>query len=172
MEKYTTVPAATVWRIAREFAKEARIGETITLPDGRTVPYRPAAYNYYRGAQGHKTGMQTNQAFQLVNMLVGNIDHPGGRCGVTLTDGCVDSNHRFPGECERCSNLSPVGAHARSSDPPNEYHFAGYFPVGVHAPHLNMVSFLEPEKYGINFKPDVLVRPPLESGMGNSRPTR
>ncbi|MDR2187745.1 MAG: molybdopterin-dependent oxidoreductase [Azonexus sp.] len=158
MEKITTVPAATVRRIAREFAKEARIGETITLPDGRTVPFRPAAYNYYRGAQGRKTGMMTNHAFQLVNMLVGNIDHPGGRCGVTLTDLCVDNNHCFPGDCgQMLGTPHQLGPMPPFAWPPNEYHLAGYFPVGVHAPHLNLLGFLEPEKYGINFKPDVLV---------------
>lgn len=158
MEQHTTVPAATVRRIAREFAREARIGETMTLPDGRSVPFRPAAYNYYRGAQGHKTGMQTNQAFQLVNMLVGNIDHPGGRCGVTITDGSVDNNHCQPGECgQMLGTPHQLGHMPPFSWPPNEYHLAGFFPVGVNGPHLNMLSYLEPEKYGIGFKPDVLV---------------
>ena len=158
MEKVTTVPAATVRRIAREFAKEARIGETMTLADGRTVPFRPAAYNYYRGAQGRKTGMMTNQAFQLVNMLVGNIDHPGGRCGVTLTDGSIDNNHCHPGECgQMLGTPHQLGPMPPFSWPPDEYHLAGFFPVGVHPPHLNMLSYLEPEKYGSTFKPDVLV---------------
>lgn len=158
IEKLTTVPAATVRRIAREFAKEARIGDTITLADGRTVPLRPAAYNYYRGAQGRKTGMMTNQAFQLVNMLIGNIDHPGGRCGVTITDGSIDNNHCHPGECgQMLGTPHQLGHMPPFSWPPNEYHLAGFFPVGVNGPHLNMLSYLEPEKYGSTYKPDVLV---------------
>ena len=40
-EKFTTIPAATVRRIAREFGAAARIGETITI-DGTQLPYRPA----------------------------------------------------------------------------------------------------------------------------------
>ncbi|MDR2852152.1 MAG: molybdopterin-dependent oxidoreductase [Burkholderiaceae bacterium] len=158
MEKITTIPAETVRRIAREFASQACIGQTMELPDGRTVPYRPAAYNYYRGAQGHKYGMMTNHAFQLVNMLVGNIDHPGGRCGATLNDYTVDNNHCAPGECGQMLGVPhQLGPMPPFSWPPNEYHLAGYFPVGVHPPHLNMLGFLESEKYGINFKPDVLV---------------
>jgi anaerobic selenocysteine-containing dehydrogenase len=67
----------TTRRIAREFAAAATIGATIDI-DGRTLPLRPAGYNYYRGAQGHKHGFQTNHAFKMVNFMVGNIDAPGG----------------------------------------------------------------------------------------------
>ena len=158
MEELTTIPADTVRKVAREFAKEARIGETMTLEDGRTVPFRPAAYNYYRGAQGHKSGMQTNQAFQMTNMLVGNIDHPGGRCGVTITDQMIDNNHCHPGECgQMLGTPHQLGHMPPFSWPPNEYHLAGFFPVGVNGPHLNMLSYLEPEKYGSTYKPEVLV---------------
>jgi anaerobic selenocysteine-containing dehydrogenase len=158
MEKITTIPAETVRRISREFAREARIGETIEIEDGRTVPFRPAAYNYYRGAQGHKLGMQTNQAFQLVNMLIGNIDHPGGRCGVTIHDFTVDNNHCAPGECgQMLGTPHQLGHMPPFSWPPNEYHLAGFFPVGVNGPHLNMLSYLEPEKWGSTYKPDVIV---------------
>ncbi len=158
MEPLTTVPAATVRRIARDFAREARIGETITLPDGRTIPLRPAAYNYYRGAQGHKSGMMTNHAFQLVNVLVGNIDTPGGRCGVTLTDGTIDFKRCQPGDCGQLLGVPhQLGPMPPFSWPPNEYHLAGFFPIGVNPAHLNMLSYLEAGKYGTQFKPDVIV---------------
>jgi anaerobic selenocysteine-containing dehydrogenase len=158
VEEITTVPAETVRRIAREFAEAASIGATMKLEDGRTVPLRPAAYNYYRGAQGRKTGMQTNQAFQLVNMLVGNIDHPGGRIGVTLTDQCVDNNHCFPGESgQMLGTPHQLGPMPPFAWPPNEYHLGGMFPVGVHPPHLNMLSYTEPEKWASTFTPDVIV---------------
>lgn len=158
MEKITTIPAATVRRIAREFAQEARIGATMTLEDGRTVPHRPAAYNYYRGAQGHKTGMMTNHALQLVNVLVGNIDAPGGRCGVTLTDLTIDFKRCLPGDCgQMLGTPHQLGPMPPFEWPPNQYHLSGFFPVGVNAAHLNMLSYLEPEKWGITFKPDVIV---------------
>ena len=70
ISKITSVPAETIQRIAREFAQNATIGSTVEI-NGRTLPLRPAAYNYYRGAQGHKTGSMTNHSFKLVNMLVG-----------------------------------------------------------------------------------------------------
>jgi len=157
MEKITTVPAETIRRIAREFFKAADIGATIEI-DGRTLPLRPAAYNYYRGAQGRKLGFQTNHAFKMVNFLAGNIDAPGGHIGVTLDDQWVDKSHVAPGEngmlLPTPHQLGPVPGFAY---PPNTFHLMDYFPVGVHPPHLNLLVFEDPEKYGIDFTPDVMV---------------
>lgn len=157
MEKITTVPPETTRRIAREFSEAAEIGATIEI-DGRTMPLRPAGYNYYRGAQGHKLGFQTNHAFKMVNFLVGNIDAPGGLMGVTLDDQWVDHSHVELGEN---GMLKPtphqLGPLPPFEWPPNTYHLLEFFPVGLHPPHLNLEVFLNQEKYGVEFKPDVMV---------------
>jgi len=156
-EKFATVPAETTWRIAREFAVAATIGATIEI-DGRTLPLRPAGYNYYRGAQGHKHGFQTNHAFKMVNFMVGNIDTPGGLMGVTLDDQWVDRSHVEPGEngmlLPQPHQLGPLPPFAF---PPTTFHLLNYFPVGLHPPHLNLEVFLNREKYGVDFEPDVMV---------------
>ena len=158
MEKITTVSADTIRRIAREFAEAAQIGATMKLEDGREVPLRPAGYNYYRGAQGHKNGVQTNHSFKLVNMLVGNIDVPGGHMGVVLDTKEVDINHCEPGDSgmlrTKPHQLGPIPGF---NWPPSTYHMMDYFPLGVHPPHLNLLTWENPEKFGINFKPDVIV---------------
>ena len=157
MEKVTTVPAETTRRIAREFAAAATIGATIDI-DGRTLPLRPAGYNYYRGAQGHKHGFQTNHAFKMVNFMVGNIDTPGGLMGVTLDDQWVDRSHVEPGENGMLlPNPHQLGPLPPFAYPPTTYHLLNYFPVGLHPPHLNLEVFLNPEKYGVDFKPDVMM---------------
>jgi anaerobic selenocysteine-containing dehydrogenase len=157
MEKITTVPAQTTWRIAREFAAAATIGATIDI-DGRTLPLRPAAYNYYRGAQGHKHGFQTNHAFKMVNFLVGNIDAPGGLMGVTLDDQWIDRSHVEPGENGMLKpNPHQLGPLPPFAYPPTTYHLLNYFPIGLHPPHLNLEVFLNQEKYGVDFKPDVMM---------------
>ena len=157
-EQLTTIPAATIARIAREFAENAQVGATMELEDGRTVPLRPAAYNYYRGAQGRKLGMQANHAFQLVNMLMGNIDVPGGRIGVTLDDQCIDNNHCQPGESgQMLGTPHQLGHMPPPTFPPNEYHLAGFFPCGVNPPHLNMMVHEDKEKWGVEFTPDVII---------------
>src|SRR3989304_1367396 len=83
MAEITTVPAATIRRIAREFVEAAQIGATIEL-NGKTYPYRPAALNYYPGSQSHGNGLFDNLTYKLFNMLVGNLDIPGGHLGVPL----------------------------------------------------------------------------------------
>ena len=157
MEKVTTVPADTTRRIAREFAAAATIGATIDI-DGRTLPLRPAGYNYYRGAQGHKHGFQTNHSFKMVNFMVGNIDAPGGLMGVTLDDQWVDRSHVAPGENGMLQpNPHQLGPLPPFAYPPTTYHLLNYFPVGLHPPHLNLEVFLNSEKYGVDFKPDVMM---------------
>jgi anaerobic selenocysteine-containing dehydrogenase len=157
MEKITTVPADTTRRIAREFAAAADIGATIEI-DGRTLPLRPAGYNYYRGAQGHKHGFQTNHAFKMVNFMVGNIDAPGGLMGVTLDDQWVDKSHVELGENGMMKpNPHQLGPLPPFDYPPNSYDLLEYFPVGLHPPHLNLEVFLNPEKYGVEYTPDVMV---------------
>jgi len=156
MEKITTVPAETTRQIAREFAKAAQIGATIEI-DGRTLPYRPAAFNWYRGAQGHKHGFQTNHAFQLLNMLIGNISAPGGLMGVTLDDQWVDKSHVEPGENGMLKpNPHQLGPLPPFQYPPSTFHLLNYFPSGLHPPHLNLLVFENPEKFGVDFKPDVM----------------
>ncbi|MBI1736483.1 MAG: molybdopterin-dependent oxidoreductase [Candidatus Rokubacteria bacterium] len=79
-ETISTVPAATIRRIAREFASEAMIGSTIVL-DGRRLPYRPVAAIYFRGAQGHKNSVHNCFVLELLNQVVGAADVPGGALG-------------------------------------------------------------------------------------------
>ncbi len=157
MEKITTVPAANLRRMARDFARAAQIGSTIEI-EGRRLPLRPAAYNYYRGAQGHKYSAMANQSFKLVNFLVGNIDAPGGHVGGTLDDQQVDRGHIEPGENGMIKTM-PHQLHPEVpfSFPPNETHLMGFFPIGVDPGHLTQEVLGNPEKYGLDYRPDVML---------------
>ncbi|TAK83293.1 MAG: molybdopterin-binding protein [Betaproteobacteria bacterium] len=79
-EGVSTVPAADIRRIAREFATEARIGSTIVV-QGVTLPYRPVAAIAFRGAQGHKNSVYNFFAIDLLNHLVGAADVVGSCLG-------------------------------------------------------------------------------------------
>ncbi|MBI2370952.1 MAG: molybdopterin-dependent oxidoreductase [Deltaproteobacteria bacterium] len=78
--RITTVPAATVRRLAREFGQAARIGSSIVL-DGHVLPYRPVSAIFFRGAQGHRNSFHTCAAISLLNQVVGAADVPGGTLG-------------------------------------------------------------------------------------------
>ncbi len=76
-EPITSIPAATVRRIAQEFVDHAHIGATIVV-DGFTFPYRPVGFNNERGTADHKGGTYADLVTKTISMLVGNIEVPGG----------------------------------------------------------------------------------------------
>ena len=74
-EKITSVPAATIRRLAKELGEAAQIGSSITI-DGEVYPFRPVAICWYRGAQGHKCSAMDNQVMIVLNMLLGCLQCP------------------------------------------------------------------------------------------------
>lgn len=76
-EEVAGVPAATTVRLAKLFAKEARIGETIEI-DGLKLRYRPAVLYSFRGLSAKEFGVQGWRTGLILNMLVGSIDAVGG----------------------------------------------------------------------------------------------
>jgi anaerobic selenocysteine-containing dehydrogenase len=154
MEEVCTVPAETMRRIARELGSAARIGETIEL-DGTVYPFRPAAVNYYRGAIAHANGGQDSMALKMVNTLLGNIDVPGGHLGVPL-----DMRGFFiePGE-HGILKPNPHILH-----PPVPFKFPAdslqmmeWFPLGMDAGHVALDAVLNPERYHLDYRPEVLL---------------
>jgi anaerobic selenocysteine-containing dehydrogenase len=154
MSEISTVPAETIRRIAREFVEAAQIGASIQI-EGKKYPFRPAALNYYRGSQSHANGLFDNLTYKMFNMLVGNIDVPGGHLGVPL-----DHRGFFIHEGED-GVLKPV-PHQLHPVPPFKYppdstHLMEWFPIGFDAGQLNTETILEPERFGLNYSPEVML---------------
>jgi len=154
MSEATTVPAATIRRIARELGEHARFGETIEL-DGKEYPFRPAAVNYYRGAIAHAEGGLDCMAMKMINTLLGNIDVPGGHLGVPL-----DLRGFFVEEGEH-GTFKPQ-AHILHPPvpfkyPPDSLQLIEWFPLGMDCGHLSVDAMLNPEAYAIEFEPEVLL---------------
>jgi anaerobic selenocysteine-containing dehydrogenase len=157
MSEITTVPAKTIRRIAREMVQAAQIGSSIEI-EGRKLPLRPASYIYYRGAQAHKYATITNHAFKMVNMLLGNIDAPGGHVGVTLDDKMQDRGHIKAGDNGMIDAVThPFGPPPPFSYPPNETNIYGYFPFGWIPGHLNHEVLKQPEKFDLPYRPDTIL---------------
>lgn len=154
MARITTVAAETIRRIATEFVEAARIGATIEI-EGKTYPFRPAALNYYRGSQSHANGMFDNMTYKLFNMLVGNIDVPGGHLGVPL-----DHRGFFVHEGE--DGMLKPEPHQLHPAPPFKYppdstHLMEWFPIGFDAGQLNTETLFEPERFGLDYRPEAML---------------
>ena len=76
-EAISTVPAAIIRQIAKEFGVAAFIGETIEI-DGVTLPYRPACVDLFSGITRHKHSMLGCWSVIALNMLVGSANSVGG----------------------------------------------------------------------------------------------
>ena len=156
----TTVPAATICRLAEEFGREARIGSTITV-EGVEFPYRPVAVNIYRGAGAHKHGVAGSLAVQILNMIVGNYYVPGGHRGMNLIGPAWQWG---PGEFEGL--ITPpaepeVGHKAdyytyKVSAPENQ-NLRELYPISTNWAPMNLAGSTEPEKYRLPYKPEVLI---------------
>lgn len=154
MSRICDVPASTIRRIAKEFGEAARIGSTIVI-EGKEYPYRPAALNFYRGGVSHVDGALTHMAFKHMNMLVGNIDVPGGHIGVALDhtklwiepgpDGMLKPQEHM---------LHPA---VEFTYPPNSTQLMEFFPIGVDPGHLNCENILHPETFNFNFTPEAML---------------
>ncbi len=156
----TSIDAQTIRRLALEFGQAASIGDTILI-EGKEFPYRPVAVNQYRGAYSHKHGTSTALAIQLLNLVVGNIYAPGGHRGTNPVgpdwgvkagrDGLMVAGHTESRRTDPYSfyNEKPGTAKALDLDE--------LFPVAWERCPAIQLSLLNPERFGLPYKPEVLI---------------
>ena len=160
-EEITTVCASTIYRLAEEFGKEARIGSTIVI-DGIEFPYRPVAANIYRGAGAHKHGVAAALAINTLNMIVGNYYVPGGHRGMNLIG---PSWEWKPGEYEGL--ITPpdnpevshdgVNYYTYEVKPPVTTNLKELFPISSNWSPMNIATSIAAEKYKLPYKPEILI---------------
>ena len=165
-EKISSVPAATVRRLAKEFATEARIGSTIVV-DGVTLPYRPVAAIAFRGAQGHRNSVYNFYAIDLLNHLVGAADVVGGCLGFNPTS----HGHPETGKVRYVPTAGPDGLMVVGSwmgyhypYPPSEPRLPtnlglqDLFVIGMTSPFLDSTDREEMwEKFDLPYRPEVMI---------------
>lgn len=77
------VPAATMRRVAREFAENACVGETIEI-DGQTLPFRPVAVTLGKTVNNGWGAFECCWSRTVLATLVGALEVPGGTLGTTV----------------------------------------------------------------------------------------
>ena len=168
-ETITTIPAATVRRLAREFGEAAHIGETITI-DGVELPYRPACVDWAKGTQGHKHGFHQCWPLKLLNIVVGAVNVPGGILSSGAagkhphhwwpeggTDGMLESGgHHLPGG-------HPKAFPGRTPVKPARMDIGELFPLAPHFHPLIPITSENPAAYGLSYELEVLMHTPTNS---------
>lgn len=140
-EEVSGVPAATISRLATEFGKQARIGETIEI-DGAKVRYRPAVAYTFRGLAAKEYGVQNSRAALILNMLVGAIDAAGG---LRLSSVYKSPSYMEVAKCE----YPPKRVDLKYSVfYPNSHHDVAQQPN---------ISALDPKAWGLAYQPEVQI---------------
>jgi molybdopterin-containing oxidoreductase family molybdopterin binding subunit len=160
-ERVSTVPAATIRRLAREFGEAARIGSTITI-DGHQLPYRPAGVLFFKGAQGHKHALLTAMAISLLTEVVGAVDAPGGLLGSNPRClGFPETGHPSWEPQEGPDGLLVPGSWLGAppsplTEPqkPESINLSEIVPLGIIATGAPF-TLLDPEKYDLPYRPEV-----------------
>jgi anaerobic selenocysteine-containing dehydrogenase len=149
-ETITTIPAATVRRIANEFVAAAQVGSTITL-DGIEFPLRPAMIWPKRGALDQQDGGYVMFAAKVINELVGAMDVPGG-----------DQNTQTWGPFLKPTEdgtVTPVmeGIGTPWKFPPDNVQLSSFFPFKHSSPYLAWRVILDPKSllFAIRSRDDV-----------------
>jgi len=145
-EGVSGVPAQVIRRIATEFVNAAQIGSTITI-DGKTLPFRPAAVEYYGGnASNHLHGVANGMSWELLNTVVGNQDAPGGHCNDTIWPwlrGGPDGMIEHPAASYTLVKSPPY----KFVFPPQSPELEEFFPLGDHLGAVAYVTMSDPTNY-------------------------
>jgi anaerobic selenocysteine-containing dehydrogenase len=156
-ESITTIPAGTIRRIAREFVDAAMIGSTVTI-DGSKFPYRPACIQGGRGSITQFYGGHFHCATIITNMLVGALDVPGGGRGdLGPQHKCTPIPMALKPDAD--GTVAPkVEAVGRPFEfPPNRLDGKTFFPYSHDNPHITIDAILEPQKYSLDYSPEVML---------------
>ena len=173
VEMITTIPAATLRRVAKEFGAAVRIGETITI-DGVELPYRPACMDWAKGSQGHAHGFHQCWPIKLVNIVVGAVNVPGG---ILSTGASGKHPHHWWPEVGTDGLLEDGGSHmplphpkafpGRTPTKPVRADIGELFPLASHFHTLFPVTIENPAKFGLSQGVEVLLHTPVNSVYGS-----
>jgi anaerobic selenocysteine-containing dehydrogenase len=175
------VPAATVRRIATEFAEAARVGSTITI-DGKQLPYRPVSVMHIRSTGTHQNGMHALWAVDLLQHVVGAVNVPGGAATVTVECHGYNKTGRPNMYVAACSDgfprtagkwIFPQGGPWPLREPQKPHHadLSDLFVCALDSPIQSAVDRDEVwKKFGISTDYDVLINYASNAAMNGCNP--
>ena len=158
MARVTTIPIERIRRLTREYCEAARIGQTVEVM-GHRLPFRPAAIEFKKGAAAHRGGLNSCLAIHLLNLLIGNIDVPGGQRGVNprgpyWQPGRSEDGLLIPSDYIAKYNKPYPGSVARA---PNVLDLRELFPVALFTRGLFPWGIDHPQRFGIDYKAEAFI---------------
>ena len=155
----TSLPEEQIRSVTRELAINAQIGATITI-DGRDYPLRPVGIISYKGLQAHTNGGIAMMAQEVILLLLGALDVPGGVISKSM------DARRFGGEPQLldADEDGLMRPHATGWEvvrpfmfPPQRLDLGDYCPLAFDLGHLVPLITLSPKKYGFDYEPEALL---------------
>ncbi len=158
----TTIPVDTIRRIVKEFGEAAQIGST-TVVDGTELPYRPACLLTGKGTANHRHSNHTIFAIEMINVLTGGVNVPGGVLGIS-----TNYKRRWGIQADPDGiNLSPNGTYwhfgafdsypARPVQKPMTYGLFDLTPANSFSDNFWPISMENPKKFGLDYDIEVFI---------------
>ncbi|MFC1867991.1 molybdopterin-dependent oxidoreductase [Thermodesulfobacteriota bacterium] len=148
----TTIPAETTRRIAAELVENAHIGAWTEI-EGFRIPYTPIAIQYGRGAYNHTViGPMGDLAGKILQMLLGALEVVGG----AGTNQLPNSRHLKPGP-DGTIEHKVEAAQNPWVWPPQAFEQPSFYPVSHTLSHIGAMAVLDPEKYHMEYTPEVML---------------
>lgn len=169
----TTLPAEAIRRVAKEFGQAASVGSKVII-QGQELPLRPASAIWNKGAISHAHAMLTGMAIQLLNIVVGAMDVPGGMLG-SRTKGPFWEPREGPDGLIMPAQFQVIvdaAYPARAVGRPETVEFRELFPVSSYSAPLFEEAMLNPEKYQFPYQPELLIQVRSNPMMSSSNPER
>lgn len=157
------VPADRIRQIVHELVEHAQFGATIEI-DGQEWPFRPSALVIGRGVTNLADGTLVDCFSRLINVLLGNVNMPGGVICSAFNGYCINETLGVPDpylEAMVCEgvNWPPQMIDLGDSIYPHRHCTAT----------VAMKVMADPYKYGFDYQPKVCVSSgsnPIESSAG------
>jgi anaerobic selenocysteine-containing dehydrogenase len=152
--KITSIPAASIREVTKEFVEHARIGSTIEI-DGFTFPLRPVQFaGSGRGAVSQRAGTLFDLAGKIINELVGAVEVPGGATG-----------NRCPGPCAGTLQPNEDGVVTPIMEsigspfkfPPDHVAMNEFYAHSHATPQVMARVLLNPEKYHLPYELEAML---------------
>lgn len=157
VSQITTIPEKTIKNVAREWGEAASIGSKIVI-QGKELPLRPVACIWSKGAAQNYNAWHDGLAMELLNVLAGCIETPGGYL-TNLPVGAFWAPDADPdGFLRGHPFVNYVGKHypPRKVLPPRTLLLYELFPVAIYSDPAFEEAMLRPEKYNLK-KPEMMI---------------